>query len=77
MTWFSDEMIGDKGLDLGCISKIAATGGFSHDNLSHILLGMLDIKTNVYDAEKDILINALNRKYVWILKRRSFVRYFI
>ncbi len=54
MAWFSDEMMDNKGIDFGCITKTAEKGGFSHDNLSHILLGLLDIETNVYDAEKDI-----------------------
>ncbi len=54
MMWFSKNMIKHKKFDIECIKNKAKTGVFSHDNLSHTILYLLDIKTKEYDNTKNI-----------------------
>ena len=41
-------------LNRQCLQREAAAGGYSQDNLFHTLLGMMDVKTKVYDPKLDI-----------------------
>ncbi|MGL6336868.1 phosphoethanolamine transferase [Aeromonas jandaei] len=52
--WMSPGLIADKGIDLGCMQKIAQSSRFSHDNLFSSMLGIWDVKTSVYDQNLDI-----------------------
>ena len=51
--WFSPGYAQDFSLDLNCLRQRAGDPA-SHDNLFHSILGMLDVKTSVYDAAMDI-----------------------
>jgi len=53
LMWFGDKS--KTGIDTEALKKVA-TKHFSHDNLFHTLLGVMKIKTAVYDSEKDILV---------------------
>jgi lipid A ethanolaminephosphotransferase len=53
IAWFSDDYQKRMGLDRSCIVKNAANA-YSHDNLFHTVLGMMDIRTSVYRPELDI-----------------------
>lgn len=55
MTWFSNQEIVEKGLDMKCLAKKAKSEEFSHDNLSHMILGLMDIHTEDYNKALDIL----------------------
>lgn len=55
ITWFSDEEILEKGLGMGCLAKRARRDNFSHDYLSHTILGLMDIHTSDYDKTLDVL----------------------
>jgi lipid A ethanolaminephosphotransferase len=54
ITWFNQEFIALKNLDLACLQHHADTNQYSHDNLFHSVLGLLDIKTSTYQAELDL-----------------------
>ena len=51
--WFSPGYISSFGLDADCL-RHRATQPASHDNLFHSVLGLLDIRTKVYDPSMDL-----------------------
>jgi lipid A ethanolaminephosphotransferase len=53
--WVDDNKIRDDGLDYACIERRAKNDNFSHDNLSHTLLGLMNIETEAKDKSLDIL----------------------
>lgn len=54
LAWVSKDFSKDNQLDMDCLAEHAAKGGFSHDNLFDSLLGLMNIKTEVYQPELDI-----------------------
>ncbi len=52
ITWFAPEYVSGTGLDVDCLKKTVAEPS-SHDNLFHTVLGMMQIKTTVYDQKLD------------------------
>jgi lipid A ethanolaminephosphotransferase len=50
--WFGPSM--KKQIDLSALSK-ATTQPFSHDNIFHTVLGLMEVETKSYDAQKDII----------------------
>lgn len=52
LAWFNDEWLEDE-LDLVQLQK-QSSGKFSHANIFHSLLGLFDVKTQVYDSSLDI-----------------------
>ena len=55
ITWFSDKTVKTKKIDQSCLKQAAEKKHFSHDNLTHTILGMMGVKTSVYDQKMDIL----------------------
>ncbi|RJG12018.1 phosphoethanolamine--lipid A transferase [Pseudomonas cavernicola] len=53
LTWFSDSYQRTFALDNDCLKGERAKS-FSHDNLFHSMLGLLEVKTNVYDPKLDM-----------------------
>lgn len=51
--WISPELAASRHLDLGCLRSRAAQPA-SHDNLFHSVLGLLDVKTAVREADMDL-----------------------
>lgn len=52
VVWTSEGYRKEAGLDMGCLA--AESGGeFSHDNLFHSVLGLFDVRTEVYDRALD------------------------
>ncbi len=51
--WLSPEFASSFNIDTACL-KQHSNEAYSHDNLFHSVLGMLDIQTGEYDAELDI-----------------------
>jgi len=51
--WISDDFKNANALDAECLNEYR-TQPYSHDNLFHTVLGMLNISTHVYNAELDI-----------------------
>ena len=53
VTWMSERFRASKSIDLGCL-KTNAAAPVSHDNLFHSVLGVMGIKTRVYDLALDL-----------------------
>jgi len=54
MTWFSPQLQVDRQLDMNCLAAEASSKRFSHDNLFHSMLGIMDVQTRVYDGALDL-----------------------
>lgn len=54
LTWFSPQLQADRQLDMGCLAAEAISQRFSHDNLFHSMLGIMDVQTSVYDNKLDL-----------------------
>jgi len=52
--WYSPELLRLNGISRTCLSE-AGKGAYSHDNLFHTLLGLMNIKTRLYQPDLDIL----------------------
>lgn len=52
--WMSPGYRQANNIDLSCLQRLGKTGEFSHDNLFHSLLSMMNVKTQAYDAGLDI-----------------------
>ncbi|MFM5190485.1 phosphoethanolamine transferase [Aeromonas media] len=54
MTWFSPQLQRDRQLDQDCLRQEAGSKRFSHDNLFHSMLGIMDVQTQAYDGKLDL-----------------------
>ena len=54
LLWFSDSYLKSRDLDLQCLAS-NSDNLYSHDNMSHTILSLLDIKTTAYQANLDLL----------------------
>lgn len=54
MVWVGQSAAKAKGLSMACLEKNAASGTYSHDFLSHSLLGFMDVSTKLYKPELDL-----------------------
>jgi len=52
--WMSEGMRKQKHYSYSCLAKQAETGEFSHDNLYHTVLAMMDIESKTYNPELDM-----------------------
>ena len=52
--WVSDQMLQYDHLDYVCLQKEAAKNTYSHDNLFHSILGLLEVHTHLYDSRLDL-----------------------
>lgn len=52
--WFSEGFEKANGIDSNCLRKSSAEA-YSHDNLFHTVLGLLNVNTQVYNAELDMI----------------------
>lgn len=53
--WLSDRLIDNRKLDMKCMrTQEQKTEGFSHDNIVHSLMGILNVHSKVYDQDLDI-----------------------
>jgi lipid A ethanolaminephosphotransferase len=52
IAWFTPAMASRRGLDVACLGRSLATP-LSHDNVFHIVLGVLDVTTPTYRAALD------------------------
>ncbi|MCS6154493.1 phosphoethanolamine--lipid A transferase [Shewanella baltica] len=58
LAWVSEDFSKDNHLDMACLAEHAAKGGFSHDNLFDSLLGLMNVKTEVYQPKLDIFASC-------------------
>ena len=54
LVWMADDLAKVAGFDMACLAKQAAEGTYSHDNIFHSVLGMMDVSTKVYDPKLDV-----------------------
>ena len=54
LTWFSPQLQRDRQLDQNCLRQEAGSKRFSHDNLFHSMLGIMDVQTQAYDGKLDL-----------------------
>ncbi|WP_113385696.1 phosphoethanolamine--lipid A transferase [Rhizobium sp. SYY.PMSO] len=54
LVWMADDLAKAAGFDMACLSKRAGEGAYSHDNIFHSVLGMMDVSTKVYDPKLDV-----------------------
>ncbi|MCH7371419.1 MULTISPECIES: phosphoethanolamine transferase [Aeromonas] len=54
LTWFSPQLQSDRQLNQDCLRQEAGSKRFSHDNLFHSMLGIMDVQTKVYDGALDM-----------------------
>lgn len=52
--WMSENMKKFDHLDYSCIAKEAEKNTYSHDNLFHTLLALMEVKSTTYDKSKDM-----------------------
>lgn len=52
-SWFSPEFLKQNNLDMACLRQ-QTDKPTSHDDLFHLTLGLMDVKTSVYDEKLDI-----------------------
>ena len=52
--WLSETMRREDHMDYGCLKKLAGKNAFTHDNLYHSLLALLEIKTDTYEKGMDM-----------------------
>lgn len=58
LLWLPDAYRQAQHLDAECIARSAQTGQFSHDNLFHTLLAMLNVRTQDYQPQLDVLASC-------------------
>ncbi|MDG2524928.1 phosphoethanolamine--lipid A transferase [Stenotrophomonas sp. HITSZ_GD] len=51
--WFSPQFAKDRGLDVQCLRRRAA-GHADHDNLFPSVLGLMQVRTSLYDSSRDL-----------------------
>lgn len=58
MMWFSDSFAQGNGINQKCLQQNAKTVAYSHDNLFHSLLGLMNVSTSLYNKELDMFNNC-------------------
>lgn len=53
--WMSEDYENTHNIDKPCLISYARAETFSHDNLFHTILGLMDIRTNIYEPDLDVL----------------------
>lgn len=54
MVWASEGFKKAKGLNTTCLAQAAEKNSYSQDNIFHSMLGIMDVETQVYNADMDI-----------------------
>lgn len=60
--WLSNNYEKANAIDTDCLKKNSADA-YSHDNLFHTVLGILNVKTSVYNSDLDMIKPCKNPKY--------------
>jgi lipid A ethanolaminephosphotransferase len=57
LVWLADDLAKSAGFDMTCLAK-RADASYSHDNIFHSVLGLMDVATTVYDPALDIFADC-------------------
>ncbi|MCL2160712.1 MAG: phosphoethanolamine--lipid A transferase [Betaproteobacteria bacterium] len=60
--WMNETMKRWDYVDYDCMRKEAAQNTYTHDNLFHSIIGLLEVKTHTYDREYDIFKNCRTKE---------------
>ena len=60
--WMSETMKKYDHVDYDCLRRESQNKAYTHDNLFHSLLGLLEIKTKLYDHEYDLFKNCRTKE---------------
>lgn len=60
--WMSETMKRWDYVNYECLRKDAQKNTFTHDNLYHSILGLLEVKTFTYEKEQDIFKNCRTKE---------------
>jgi len=60
--WMNEAMKQWDYVDYDCMRKEAAQNTYTHDNLFHSIIGLLEVKTHTYSKEYDIFKNCRTRE---------------
>ena len=60
--WMNEAMKQWDYVDYDCMRKEAAQNAYTHDNLFHSIIGLLEVKTTLYDKEYDIFRGCRTRE---------------
>ncbi|MFK5893046.1 MAG: phosphoethanolamine--lipid A transferase [Pseudomonadota bacterium] len=58
IVWLSEDTVNTKNLDYNCL-KNNQSNLYTHDNLFHSVLGLMDVKTTAYQSELDIFSTCI------------------
>ena len=50
-----------KNIDTACLQQNAQKYTYSHDNIYHSVLQLLDIKSSTYKSELDLFVNCIEK----------------
>ena len=59
--WLSSGLAANRGIDMACM-RARARRPASHDNLFHSVLGLLQVRTNEYDPQRDLFKGCIARR---------------
>ncbi|NDF44677.1 MAG: phosphoethanolamine transferase, partial [Betaproteobacteria bacterium] len=60
ISWLSPGFERYRGVTMACLQK-ERERALSHDHLSHTVLGLMSVRTEVYQAERDAFANCAQR----------------
>lgn len=58
MVWMSKGFEKEKRINRGCLKTHAESRSYSHDNLFHSMLGIMDVVTEVYEPNMDLFVGC-------------------
>jgi lipid A ethanolaminephosphotransferase len=61
LAWLAGDFATDSGVDMACL-KAGADAPRSHDDLFHSVLGLMDVRTSVYDRSLDLFATCRKRQ---------------
>ena len=62
LLWMSETMKRNDHIDYDCLKNKARTQAFTHDNLFHSLLSLLEVKSVLYQPENDIFLGCRSKE---------------
>ncbi|WP_305812610.1 phosphoethanolamine transferase [Photobacterium leiognathi] len=72
MVWMSPSFQQTKNIDYTCLKQAARkTGTYSHDNIFHSMLGVMDVSTQEYQAQLDIFSQCRNKFATEVTKNNN------
>lgn len=60
--WANQDFARVSHLDMGCLRRHAQQQAYSHDNIFHSMLGLMDVHTNEYQAQLDLFAECRSKE---------------